>query len=85
MGKVGQTASEEVGGGKKGKRTAYLVAVRQKREPTRVYAVVAISAEAALPQLDGLTVDRMETEVVGALSRDLTRSLGLKPGEMRLV
>ncbi len=85
MGKAGQTASAEVGGGKKGKRTAYLVAVRRKREATRVYAEVATSAESALAQVDGLTVDGMQTEVVGALSRDLTRSLGLKPGEMRLV
>lgn len=85
MGKAGQSATGGVGGGKKGKRTAYLVAVRRKREATRVYAVVATSAEAALAQVDVLTVDGMETGVVGALSRDLTRSLGLKPGEMRLV
>ncbi|WCS27896.1 hypothetical protein LOK46_14050 [Methylobacterium sp. NMS14P] len=85
MGKAGQFATAEVGGGKKGKRTAYLVAVRRKREAIRVYAVVATSAEAALAHVDVLTEDGMETEVVGALSRDLTRSLGLKPGEMRLV
>ncbi len=75
----------EVKTGKKGKRTAYLIAVRQKREALRVYAVVAPSAEAALAQVKGLTTDRMDAEVVGALSRDLTRSLGLKSGEMRLV
>ena len=85
MSKVGQSASAEVSGGKKKKCTAYLIAVRQKREATRVYAVVATSAEAALAQVDGLTVDGMETEVVGAFSRDLTRSLGLKSGEVRLV
>ena len=75
----------EVKTDKKGKRTAYLIAVRQKREALRVYAVVASSAEAALAQVKGLTTDRMDAEVVGALSRDLTRSLGLKSGEMRLV
>ncbi|WP_331302587.1 hypothetical protein [Methylobacterium oryzae] len=47
--------------------------------------MVATSAEAALAQVDGLTVDGMETELVSALSRDLTRSLSLKPGKMRLV
>jgi hypothetical protein len=85
MSKVGQSTSAEVGGGKKGKRTVYMVAVRRKREATSVYAVVATSAEAALAQVDVLTVDGMETEVVGAFSRDLARSLGLKPDEMRLV
>lgn len=75
----------EVKTGKKGKRTAYLIAMRQKREALQVYAVVAASAEAALAQVKGLTTDRMVAEVVGALSRDLTRSLGLKSGEMRLV
>jgi len=84
MGKVGQPASAEVSGCKKRKRTAYLIGVRQKREATRVYAVVATSAEAALAQLDQLAVDGMETGVVGALSRVLW-SLGLDPGEMRLV
>ncbi|MCJ2024134.1 hypothetical protein [Methylobacterium sp. J-067] len=59
--------------------------MRRKCEAVRVYAVVANSAEAALAQVAGLTVDGIATEVVGALLRDLTRSLGLKPGEMRLV
>jgi hypothetical protein len=59
--------------------------VRREREALRDYAVVATSAEAALAQVDGLTVDGMETELVSALSRDLTRSLSLKPGKMRLV
>lgn len=59
--------------------------MRREREALRDYAVVATSAEAALAQMDGLTVDGMETELVSALSRDLTRSLSLKPGKMRLV
>ncbi|MEE7492028.1 hypothetical protein ABC766_08280 [Methylobacterium fujisawaense] len=59
--------------------------MRREREALRDYAVVATSAEAALAQVDGLTVDGMETELVSALSRDLTRSLSLKPGKMRLV
>ena len=85
MDKATPTSPGEVRTGKKGKRTAYLIAVRHKRETPRIYAVVAASAEAALAQLDGLTTDGMGIEVVGALSRDLIRSLGLKVGELRLV
>jgi len=85
MDKVPPPASGEVQTGKKGKRTAYLIAVRHKRETPRIYAVVAASAEAALAQLDGLTTDGMGIEVVGALYRDLIRRLGLKAGELRLV
>ncbi|WP_244013455.1 RNA recognition motif domain-containing protein [Methylobacterium sp. J-068] len=62
-----------------------MIAVRHKRDVPRVYAVVAHSAEAALAQLNGLTIDGMGIEVVGALSRDLTRRLGLKAGEMQLI
>ena len=85
MDKATPTSPGEVQTGKKGKRTAYLIAVRHKREAPRIYAVVAASAEAALAQLDGLTTDGMEIEVVGALYRDLIRRLGLRAGELRLV
>ncbi|MEL6064526.1 MULTISPECIES: hypothetical protein [unclassified Methylobacterium] len=70
---------------KKEKRTAYLIAVHQKREAVRVYAVLAVSAETALSQVRALATEDMAVDVVGALSRDLARQLGLKPGEMRLV
>jgi len=70
---------------KKGKRTAYLIAVHQKRETVRVYAVLAATAETALTQVRAMATDAMEVEVVGALSRDLAKRLGLKPGEMLLV
>ena len=85
MGKAAPDTSAEVRTGKRDKRTTYLIAVRQKREAIRVYAVIASTAEAAVTQLEALTIDRMELEVVGALSRDLTRRLGLEPGEMRLI
>ena len=85
MDKAAPPAPGEVQTGKKGKRTAYLIAVRHKRDALRTYAVVASSAEAALAQLDGLTTDDMGIEVVGALYRDLIRRLGLKAGELRLV
>jgi hypothetical protein len=72
-------------GKKKGKRTAHLIAVHQKREAVRVYAVLAISAETALTQVRAMATDVMEVEIVGALSRDMARQLGLKVGELRLV
>lgn len=69
----------------KGKRTAYLIAVHQRRETVRVYAVLADKAETALAQVRVLATDAMEVEVVGALSRNLARQLGLKPGDTLLV
>jgi hypothetical protein len=69
----------------KAKGTAYLVAVRQRHEAPRVYAVIAPSARAALEQVGALATEDMQVEVVGGLSRDLVRRLGLKPGELRLV
>jgi hypothetical protein len=70
---------------KRKKHTAYLIAVHQKRELVRVYAVSAPSTAAALAQISGMATDDMQVELVGSLGRDLARSLGLKPGEMRLV
>lgn len=69
----------------KGKHTAHLIAVYQKRETVRVYAVLAVAAEDALAQVRLMATDDMKVEIVGALSRDLARQLGLKAGEMRLV
>ncbi|MCJ2084168.1 hypothetical protein [Methylobacterium sp. J-090] len=85
MDKVARPAPGEVQTGKKGRRTAYLIAVRHKRDLPRIYALFAPSAEAALAQLNELTTEGMGIEVVGALSRDLARRLGLKAGEIRLV
>jgi hypothetical protein len=70
---------------KKGKRTAYLIAVHQKRETVRVYAVLAATADMALTQVRAMATDAMEVEVVGGLSRDLAKRLRLKLGEMLLV
>ncbi|TXN21004.1 hypothetical protein [Methylobacterium sp. WL9] len=85
MDKVARPAPGEVQTGKKGRRTAYLIAVRHKRDLPRIYALLAPSAEAALAQLNELTTEGMGIEVVGALSRDLAQRLGLKAGEIRLV
>lgn len=66
-------------------RTAYLIAVHQRREAVRVYAVLAQSVAAALAQVGELATDDMRVEVVGSLGRDIVRRLRLKPDEMRLV
>jgi hypothetical protein len=71
--------------GKKGKCTAYLIAVHQKGQAVRVYTVLANSAETALTEIRELATDAMEVEIVGALSHDTARRLNLKRGEMRLV
>lgn len=71
--------------GKRGKRQAYLVAVTQRREATRIYAVVAASEAEALAALVGLAAENVRLQVVGGLSRDIVRRLKLRPGELRLV
>jgi hypothetical protein len=85
MPKFAQDGTEDGPLRKKGKRTAFLIAVHQKREAVRVYAVLAVSAETALTQVRAMATDAMEVEVVGALSRDLAKRLGLKQGEIQLV
>ncbi|MGT2478830.1 hypothetical protein ACU4GR_08030 (plasmid) [Methylobacterium oryzae CBMB20] len=67
------------------KRTAYLIAVHQRREAARVYAVLSATAAAALAQVSEMATDDMQVELVGALGRDIVRRLGLKPGETRLI
>ncbi|GJE62551.1 hypothetical protein [Methylobacterium trifolii] len=67
------------------KRRAYLIAVQQRRGVVRVYAVVALSPEAAVAQVTAKATDDMQVRVVGGLSRDTARRLGLTPGEMRLI
>ncbi|GJD89751.1 MULTISPECIES: hypothetical protein [Methylobacterium] len=71
--------------GKRSKRQAYLVAVAQRREAARIYAVVAASEAEALAALGEHAVESARLQVVGGLSRDMVRRLKLKPGELRLV
>lgn len=85
MAKTTYLPSAQVRACKKGKRAAYLIAIRQKCEAIWVYAVVPSVSAAAITQLEGLTINRMVVEVVGARSRNIIQSLGLEPGEMRLV
>ncbi|MBE7199049.1 MAG: hypothetical protein INR70_14785 [Parafilimonas terrae] len=61
------------------------MAVYQKRETVRVYAVMDQTAELARVQVDALATEAMRVEIVGALSRNLARQLGLTPGQMLLV
>lgn len=70
---------------KPAKRTAYLIAVHQRGEAVRVYAVLSQSAAAALAQVGELATEDMQIELVGSLGRDIARRLGLKPDEIRLV
>jgi len=70
---------------KRKKHTAYLIAVYQKRETVRVYAVMDQTAELARAQVDALATGAMRVEIVGALSRNLARQLALTPGQMLLV
>ena len=70
---------------KKGKRQAFLVAVAQRREAARIYAVVAPSEAEALAALADHATENVRLQVVGGLSRDMVRRLKLKPGELRLV
>ncbi len=71
--------------GKKDKRQAYLVAVAQRREAARIYAVMAASDAEALAALADHAAENVRLQVVGGLSRDMVRRLKLKPGELRLV
>ena len=67
------------------KRHAYLVAVAQKREAVRVYAVMAITAYEALEAVALNVPPKTKVEIVGSLSRALVKRIRLVPGELRLV
>ncbi|QEE38776.1 MULTISPECIES: hypothetical protein [unclassified Methylobacterium] len=85
MSKAAPLASPEARIRKKGKRTAYLIAVYQKRQPVRVYAVMDVSAALAVAQVTAFATDAIKVEIVGSLSRNLARQFGLAPGQIRLV
>jgi len=69
----------------KPKLRAFLVAVTQRREAARVYAVLAATPDEALGAVALVAVPRATLEIVGGLSRDTARRLHLKPGELRIV
>lgn len=67
------------------KRHAYLVAVSQKREAVRVYAVLAETSDEALEAVALNVPPKTKVQIVGGISRALVKRLRLKPGELRLV
>jgi uncharacterized SAM-dependent methyltransferase len=85
MSKAAPLASAKAKIGEKRKRTAYLIAVHQKRQPVRVYAVMDVSAALAVARVAALATEAMKVEIVGSLSRNLARQLGLVLGQIRLV
>ncbi|KAB1073553.1 hypothetical protein [Methylobacterium soli] len=64
---------------------AFLITVVQRREAHRTYAVVKPSAEEALAVVRGLSADGTKTYLVGGLSRDMVRRLGLKRDDMQMI
>lgn len=64
---------------------AYLIAVHQRCEAVRVYAVLSQSAATALALVGESATEGMQVEVVGSLGRDIVRRLGLKPNEILLI
>ncbi|WP_233383699.1 hypothetical protein [Methylobacterium sp. C25] len=70
---------------KRQRHCAFLIAVHQRREAIRTYAVMATSAEAALERMNSEVLTEAAVVVVGQLSRDSARRLKLKPGDKLLV
>ena len=64
---------------------AFLIAVKQRREATRVYAVLARLPGDALALIQGMAAESTTVEMAGTLSHRMARSLKLKVGELRLV
>ena len=72
-------------GKKQNRHAALLIAVVERCRPSHVYAVVARANDSALATIQAQSPDSERIEVVGGLSRDLTRSLGLKTGDIRRI
>jgi hypothetical protein len=70
---------------KRSKRTTYLIAARQHLEAVCVYAAIAEMPDAAVAQVRASMPQGTQVEIVGGLSRDMTRRLGLKAGELLLL
>lgn len=70
---------------KQPKRLAYLVSVKVTAEPIRVYAVLAGMPDEALKAVVLVVATQAEVEVVGGLSREISKRMRLKLGEPHLV
>ena len=63
------------------KRHAYLVAVSQKNEAVRVFAVLTTTPDEALEAVALNVPPKTKLEIVGVLARGVAKRLRLKPGE----
>ncbi|KST57005.1 hypothetical protein AO398_26250 [Methylobacterium sp. GXS13] len=61
------------------------MAVEHRRGTAPVYAVLASTADEALEAVTGAVAPRAKLRRVGGLSKDMTRHLRLKPGEIRMI
>lgn len=61
------------------------MAVAQKREAVRVYAVLAKTSEEVLEAVALNVPPKTKAEIVGSLSRALVKRIRLVSGELRLV
>lgn len=65
--------------GKRAKSHVFLVAVKQRREALRVYAVLTSAQDAALAIVAAENAEGAAVEAAGRLSKKLARPLKLKP------
>ncbi|GJE56939.1 hypothetical protein [Methylobacterium thuringiense] len=63
----------------------YLIAVKQKREPTRLYALLAASPAEALEIVTAQASEGVAVEVAGKLSKRMARPYKLKAGDLILI
>ncbi len=67
------------------KLRCFLVSTDRQRGSAPVYAVLANAAEEALAAVAHEVALRSKPAIIGGLSKDTVRRLGLEPGELRLV
>lgn len=63
----------------------YLIAVKQRREATRLYALMAASPVEALEIVTAQAGEGVAVEIAGKLSKRMARPYNLKPGELILI
>ncbi|WP_147082601.1 hypothetical protein [Methylobacterium haplocladii] len=56
--------------------------MKQKREPTRLYALMAASPAEALEIVSAQAADDVAVEVAGKLSKRMAKPYKLKPGDL---
>jgi hypothetical protein len=63
----------------------FLVAVVQRHEPHRTYAVVKQNSEEALAAINELSTEKIKAYLLGGLSRTMVRRMKLKRDDVRLI